>query len=68
MHRAVLGDTPDIVAAQIYEHAVLGKLFLIGAQRPGERGVLLRRGAARARARDRPHRDLVAFHAHQHLR
>ena len=50
---ADLGDAADVVAAEIEQHQVLGALLRIGQQFGFERLVLVRRGAARARAGDR---------------
>ena len=49
-------DPAEVVAGQVDEHHVLGALLRVGEQLLGERGVLLRRGAARPGAGDRVQR------------
>ena len=51
--RADLGNSTEVIAAQIDQHVMLGKLLLIGKQLVLERLILLRRFAARTRARNR---------------
>ena len=55
--RAGFGDAPDIVAAQIEQHQMLGAFLRIGHQFFGEALVVLRRFPARPRARDGPDGD-----------
>ena len=62
------GDTPDIVAAEIEQHQVLGALLRIGEQFVLERHVLMRGFPARPGAGNRPDRDLAVAHAHQNFR
>ena len=58
---AGLGDAADVVAAEVEQLQVLGALLLVGQQFGGQRLVLRWRGAALARAGDRPQRvDVVA--------
>ena len=68
LHRADLGDAADVVAAEIEQHQMLGALLRIGEQFRAERGVLLGRLAAPARAGDRADRHLALAHAHQDFR
>ena len=58
--RAVLADAAEVVAAEVDEHDVLGALLLVGEQLLGDPLVVLERRAARARAGDRPRRDVAA--------
>lgn len=51
--RADLGNSTEVIAAQIDQHVMLGKLLLIGKQLVFERLVLLRRFAARTGAGNR---------------
>ena len=51
--RADPGHAAKVIAAEIDQHVMLGKLLLIGKQLVFERLVLLRRFAARTRARNR---------------
>ena len=69
---AGLGDAADVVARQVDQHHMLGALLRVGLQLGFERQVLGGRGAARARARERPDRHLLlafggALLAHQDL-
>ena len=57
LDRADLGDPADIVAAEVQQHQVLGALLGVGEQLLFQRLVLLRGGAAAARAGDRPDGD-----------
>ena len=68
LHRAGGGDAPDVVAPEIDEHDVLGDLLGVVQQLLLELEVVALHGAARTRARDRPHGDLAAFDPHHHLR
>jgi hypothetical protein len=54
----VLRDAADVVARQVDQHQVLGALLRVGLQFGGQLRVLLRRGAARPRAGQRPDGDL----------
>jgi len=56
--RAVLAHAPEVVAAEVDEHDVLGALLLVGEQLVGDARVVLDGRAARARAGDRPRRDV----------
>ena len=67
-HRAVLRDAPQVVAAQVHQHDVLGALLGIGGQLGGQRLVFFLVAAARARAGDGPVKRLAILHLHQHLR
>ena len=53
---AVLAHAPEVVAAEVDEHDVLGALLLVREQVLGDRAVLLRVAAARAGAGDRARR------------
>ncbi len=66
-HAAVLADPPEVVAAEIDEHHVLGALLLVGQQLGGDPAVLLGRRAARARAGDRRVRDVAPVDGQQRL-
>ena len=57
---AVLADAAEVVAAEVDEHDVLGALLLVGEQLLGDPLVVRERRAARARAGDRPRRDVAA--------
>ena len=61
-------DAADVVAPEIEQHQMLGALFRIGEQFFFQRLVLVRRGAARARAGDRADGHRVAAYAHQDFR
>ena len=54
---ADLGDAADVVAAEIEQHQMLGALLGIGEKLGLERLILVRRGAAPARAGDRADGD-----------
>ncbi len=64
-HRADLRHAPDVVAAEIHQHHVLGALFRVRQQLLGERRVFVGRLAARARAGDRPQCDVAVLKPHQ---
>ena len=64
VHAAVLADAPEVVAAEVDEHHVLGALLLVGQQLGGDRGVVL---AARAGAGDRARGDVAAVDRQQRL-
>src|SRR5680860_1817153 len=66
-HAADLRHAPDIVAAEIEQHQMLGALLGVGEQLLGERFVFVRRGTARPRAGDGPDGDLALAYAHQNL-
>ena len=67
LHRAVLADAAEVVAAEVDEHHVLGALLRVGQQLRGDLRVLLGGGAARARARRSAGRDPAAADGHQRL-
>ena len=54
LHRAGQGDAPELVAAEIDQHEMLGALLLVLQQGVGVAPVLLLRRAAGPRAGDRP--------------
>ena len=58
--RAVLADPAEVVAPEVDEHHVLGALLGVGEELVGDPEVLGGRGAARARAGDRPRGDVAA--------
>ena len=66
-HGARRGDPPEVVAAEVDEHHVLGPLLGVALELLGEEVVLARRRAARARAGDRMGRELVALDLEQEL-
>ena len=51
---AVLAHAPEVVAAEVHQHHVLGALLLVGEQLSGALEVSLRGVGARPRAGDRP--------------
>ena len=65
---AELADAPDIVAAQVDQHDVLGDLLLVGAQIGLHRAVFHLIRAARPRPGDGPILHRPPMHAHQQLR
>ena len=67
VHSAGLGDTADVVAAEIEQHDVLGDFLGIRRQLARERFVFVAGGAAWTGAGDRPQRDRPAFLAYQDL-
>ena len=68
LHAAVLAHAPEVVAAEVDEHHVLGPLLRIGEQLLGDPAILLGVGPARAGAGDRPGRDAPAGDRDQRLR
>ena len=64
VHAAVLAHAPEVVAAEVDEHHVLGALLLVGEQLGGDRGVVL---AARPGAGDRARGDVAAVDRQQRL-
>src|ERR1041385_5344807 len=68
LDRAAGADAPEIVAAEVDEHEVLGALFRVDEKALLELEVGLARGAARQRAGDGARLHVVAGDAHQHLR
>ena len=64
----VLAHPPEVVAAEVDEHHVLGSLLGIGEQLFGDPAVLVGVLTARARARDRARRDPPAGDRDQRLR
>ena len=67
VHAAELAHPPEVVAAEVDQHHVLGALLLVGQQVLGDRLVLVERRAARARAGDRARRDVAAGDGDQRL-
>ena len=67
-HAADLGDAPDVVAAEVHEHDVLGALLLVAPQLLGQPLIFVRRRPAPPRAGDRMRLDVPALDAHEHLR
>ena len=67
LDRAVLAHAPEVVAAEVDEHHVLGALLLVGQQLGGDPLVLLGVGAARAGAGDRAGGDVAAGDGDQRL-
>jgi hypothetical protein len=66
-HARKLAHPPDVVAAQVDQHDVLGSLFLIGAQFFLESLVLVLGFAARARSGDRPVFDVAPSNLDEHF-
>ena len=66
--RAGAGHSPEVIAAEVHEHDVLGPLLGIALELLGEQGVLAGVGAARAGAGDRVGGQPVAFDLEQQLR
>src|SRR5918997_1429574 len=66
-HGPDLAHPPEVVAAEVNEHDVLGPLLLVGEQLFGEPRVLLWRPAPRAGARDRAGHHPSALDAHERL-
>ena len=58
---------PRSLRPEVDEHHVLGALLLVGQQLGGDARVLVRVGAARARAGDRARRDVRAGDGQQRL-
>ncbi len=67
LDRAVVADAAEVVASEVDEHHVLGRLLLVRAQLLAEQRVLDVGRAARARPRDRAVVDAPARAAHEHL-
>ena len=67
LHAAEAADAPEVVAAEVDEHDVLGPLLLVGEQLALEARRPRGRRAARARARDRARLDAPALDAHEDL-
>ena len=65
--RARSGDPPEVVAAEVDEHDVLGPLLRIGLELLGEERVLPLVGAPRTRARDRVRRQPLALDLEEEL-
>ena len=69
LDRADLGDAPDVVAAEVEQHQVLGPLLGIARAAPPRAPCPRPRSAPRrVRAGDRPDGHLAVAHAHQDLR
>ena len=66
--RADLGNSTEVIAAEIDQHVMLGKLLLIGKQLVLERLILLRRFAARTGAGHRESRQTAILQAHERFR
>ena len=66
--RAGRGDPPDVVAAEVHQHDVLGDLLRVVQKLLFEPEIIPLHGAARTRTGDRTHGDFAAFDAHHHLR
>jgi len=68
LHAARFGDAPDIVAAQVDQHEVLGALLGVGQQFGFQCGIGFGRGAARTGAGDRAHGDGAVLQPGKNLR
>src|SRR5580704_4535171 len=68
LDRACFGDAPDIVAAEIEQHQMLGAFLFVGEELRRQTFVLGLRLAAPAGARDGPDGDFSAPRAHQDFR
>ena len=68
LDRTHLRDPPDIVAAEIEQHQMLGAFLLVGQKLRREALVLGLRLAAPACSGDRPDGDFAVAHAHQDFR
>ena len=68
VHGAGPGHAPEVVAAEVHEHHVLGTLLGVAAELVGEAVVVGRGGAARPRAGDRVGGQAVADDLEQELR
>ena len=66
--RADLGNSTEVIAAQIDQHVMLGKFLFVGQQLVFERLVLLRRFAARTGAGHRESRQTAILQAHERFR
>src|SRR2546421_12543524 len=64
MYRTVTRHAPDVIAAEIHEHAMLSQLLRVAAQRRGQCLVLGGRGSSWARTPDWPHGHFVPPDAH----
>ena len=67
-HRPGPRHAPEVVAAEVDEHHVLGALLRVALELLGQEGVLAGVGAARPRPGDRVGRQLVALDLEQQLR
>jgi len=65
---AAAADAPEVVAAEVDEHEVLGVFFWIGEESRFELRVFFRRPAAGKRPGDRTRLGDIALDAHEHLR
>ena len=68
LDRPELAHAPEVVAAQVDEHHVLGALLLVAQQLVRDAQVLLGARRPRAGPGDRPHLGAAARHLHQRLR
>ncbi len=68
LHRAVFAHPPQIVAAEIDQHDVLGAFFFVAAHLLFQSAVFGLVAAARMSSGDRPIFQLASGHPHQHLR
>ena len=66
-HRAGLGDTTDVVAAQVDQHQVFGQLLGIAEQVLLQRQISFFVGTAWTRAGDGADRDQAFLDPHQHF-
>ena len=66
--RARPGDAPQVVAAEVDQHHVLGALLRVALELLGEQGVLAGVGAARPRAGDRVGGQPIALDLEEQLR
>ena len=67
VHRAVLAHAPEVVAAEVHEHHVLGPLLGVGEQLPGAAGVPLHGVGPRARAGEGALGDAAPVDLHERL-
>ena len=68
LHRADLGDPPDIVPAEIEQHQMLGPFLRIGQQFFRQGFVFFCRGTALAGAGEGTQRDVAVAHPDQDFR
>jgi hypothetical protein len=62
-----LGDTPDVVPAEVYQHHVLGSLFRVGEQIRSQQVVTVTRDTAAARSGDGTKRHSRGRYADEQL-
>ena len=65
VHASVFRDPADVIAAEIYEHDVLGAFFLVGAELGHQGFVLVGVTSTGPRAGNRSHGDAPALDTHQ---